>query len=267
MDCSTPGFPVHHQLPEFIQTHVHWSVMPFNHLILCHPLLLPSIFPSIREQTSNYQTSPLFLVMLYITLLPVETSILFSFLSSGWHIYFYLPCLWTPHIFGGFCTYKSKFVFLLLICLMSIWLLDQPREPVKNKGKFLLPTKAKWNNFPSLFSFALMQPILLEFDSSNRISLTRIFTSERITCQRAENSQSWHLNKPSLDGLSTDSLLASWSSSHPVSPKHLLLCEPSQALPSSAQLGKCFLTLAANRKHAVCMPWCCRCVQVLLSNS
>ena len=23
MDCSTPGFPVHHQLPEFIQTHVH----------------------------------------------------------------------------------------------------------------------------------------------------------------------------------------------------------------------------------------------------
>ena len=24
MDCSTPGFPVHHQLLEFIQTHVHW---------------------------------------------------------------------------------------------------------------------------------------------------------------------------------------------------------------------------------------------------
>ena len=24
MDCSTPGFPVHHQLPEFTQTHLHW---------------------------------------------------------------------------------------------------------------------------------------------------------------------------------------------------------------------------------------------------
>ena len=24
MDCSTPGFPVYHQLPEFTQTHVHW---------------------------------------------------------------------------------------------------------------------------------------------------------------------------------------------------------------------------------------------------
>ena len=23
MNCSTPGFPVHHQLPEFTQTHVH----------------------------------------------------------------------------------------------------------------------------------------------------------------------------------------------------------------------------------------------------
>ena len=49
MNCSTPGFPVHHQLPEFAQTHVHESVMPSNHLVLSRPLLLlPSIFPSIR---------------------------------------------------------------------------------------------------------------------------------------------------------------------------------------------------------------------------
>ena len=49
MDCSTPGFPGHHQLLEFAQTHVLWSMMPCNHLILCHPLLLlPSIFPNIR---------------------------------------------------------------------------------------------------------------------------------------------------------------------------------------------------------------------------
>ena len=49
MDCSTPGFPVHQQLPELAQTHVHWAVMPSNHFILCHPLLLlPLNFPSIR---------------------------------------------------------------------------------------------------------------------------------------------------------------------------------------------------------------------------
>src|SRR5574340_138584 len=46
---STPGFPVHHQLPESTQTHVHRVMMASNHLILCRPLLLlPSIFPSIR---------------------------------------------------------------------------------------------------------------------------------------------------------------------------------------------------------------------------
>ena len=49
MDCSTPGFPVHHHLLDLAQTHVIELVMPSNHLILCHPLLLlPSIFPSIR---------------------------------------------------------------------------------------------------------------------------------------------------------------------------------------------------------------------------
>ena len=46
---STPGLPVHHQLPEFTQTMSTESVMPSNHPILCHPLLLLlSIFPSIR---------------------------------------------------------------------------------------------------------------------------------------------------------------------------------------------------------------------------
>ena len=49
MNRSTPGLPVHHQLPEFTQTQVHRVVMPSSHLILCHPLLLlPSIPPSIR---------------------------------------------------------------------------------------------------------------------------------------------------------------------------------------------------------------------------
>ena len=49
MDCNTSGFPVHHQLPESTQTHVHRVRMPSNYLILCRPLLLlPLIFPSIR---------------------------------------------------------------------------------------------------------------------------------------------------------------------------------------------------------------------------
>ena len=39
MDCSTPGFPVRHQLPELAQTHVH----PGSEAIQpSHPLSLPS---------------------------------------------------------------------------------------------------------------------------------------------------------------------------------------------------------------------------------
>ena len=41
MDCSTPGFPVLHHLPELVQTHVHWvgdAIQP------SHPLLSPYPF-------------------------------------------------------------------------------------------------------------------------------------------------------------------------------------------------------------------------------
>ena len=49
MNRSTPGLPVHHQLPEFTQLTSIEPVMPSSHLILCHPLLLlPPIPPSIR---------------------------------------------------------------------------------------------------------------------------------------------------------------------------------------------------------------------------
>ena len=49
MNCSTPGLPVHNQLPEFTQTHVHWVA---DAIQLSHPLSFPSphalVFPSIR---------------------------------------------------------------------------------------------------------------------------------------------------------------------------------------------------------------------------
>jgi len=49
IDCNMPGLHVHRQLRELPKLMSLESVMPSNHLILCHPLLfLPSIFPSIR---------------------------------------------------------------------------------------------------------------------------------------------------------------------------------------------------------------------------
>ena len=49
MDCSTPGFPVHHQSQSLLKYKSIELVMPSNHLIICHPLFLPpSIILSIR---------------------------------------------------------------------------------------------------------------------------------------------------------------------------------------------------------------------------
>ena len=49
MDCSTPGFSVHHQHRSLCKLMTIKSVMPSKHLIFCHPLfLLPSVFFSIR---------------------------------------------------------------------------------------------------------------------------------------------------------------------------------------------------------------------------
>ena len=52
-DCSMPGFPVLHHLPELAQTHVHWVgdvIQPSRPVAL---LLLPSIFPGIRVSSNE----------------------------------------------------------------------------------------------------------------------------------------------------------------------------------------------------------------------
>ena len=53
MDCSTPGFSVHHQLWSVLKLMSIESVMPSNHLILCCLLLPPSIFPNVRVFTNE----------------------------------------------------------------------------------------------------------------------------------------------------------------------------------------------------------------------
>ena len=57
INCSTPGLPVHHQLPEFTETHVHRVVMPSSHLIHCHPLLL---LPQSLPASESFPMSQLF---------------------------------------------------------------------------------------------------------------------------------------------------------------------------------------------------------------
>ena len=57
MDCSTWGFPVHHYLPEFAQTHVHWigdAIQP------SHPVTLFSSCPQSFPESGSFPMSELF---------------------------------------------------------------------------------------------------------------------------------------------------------------------------------------------------------------
>ena len=88
MNRSMPGLPVHHQLLEFTQTHVHRVSDATSHLILCRPLLLlPPIPPSIKV-FSNEST-------LHMTW-PKYWSFSFSIIPSNEHpglIYFRMDWL------------------------------------------------------------------------------------------------------------------------------------------------------------------------------
>ena len=58
MDCSMPGFPVPHQLPELAQIHVHWVSDAISHLVLCHPFSCLQTFPASGAfQMSQFFTS------------------------------------------------------------------------------------------------------------------------------------------------------------------------------------------------------------------
>ena len=51
--AARPGLPVHHQLPEFTQIHIHRVSDAISHLILCRPLLLLSPIPTSIRIFSN----------------------------------------------------------------------------------------------------------------------------------------------------------------------------------------------------------------------
>ena len=95
MDSSTPGLPVHHQLPESTQTHVHWvgdAIQP------SHPLSSPSPpTPNPSQHQSFFQMSQLFSSGGQ----SIGVSALASFLpkkSQGWS-----PSEWT-----GWISLQSK---------------------------------------------------------------------------------------------------------------------------------------------------------------
>ena len=97
MDYSTPGFPVLHHLPEFVQIHVHWISDVSNHFILRHHHLFSFFlrsfpasgsFPSSQFFTSGGQkigasASASVLPMSILGWFPLQLTGLISLLSKG----------------------------------------------------------------------------------------------------------------------------------------------------------------------------------------
>ena len=107
-DCSMPGSPVLHYLPELLKFVSIESVMLSNHLILCHlPLLLLSVFPNIRVFSNE----------LALHIRWPKKYWIFSFSNSPPNKYSELSFQW---IFIMSCYYFMKILFLSMPCLL--WL-------------------------------------------------------------------------------------------------------------------------------------------------
>ena len=110
MNRSMPGLPVHHQFPEFTQTHVHKSVMPSSHLIFCRPfLLLPPIPPSIRgfsnESTLRMRCQSIG-VSASTSVLPMNTQ---DWSPLGWIGWISLQSKGLSRIFSNITVQKHQF--------------------------------------------------------------------------------------------------------------------------------------------------------------
>ena len=110
MDCSTPGLPVHHQLLEFIQTHVHWvgdAIQPSHSLWSRSSRLQP--FPA----SGSFQMSHLFAsggqrigVSASASVLPMNTQ---DWSPLGWTDWISLQSKGLSRVFSNTAVQKHQF--------------------------------------------------------------------------------------------------------------------------------------------------------------
>ena len=110
MDCSMPGFPIHHQLLKLPQTHIHRvsdAIQPSHRLLFV--LLLPSIFPRIRVFSKESVLCirwPKFRSFSFSISLPKEYSGLISFRMDWLDL---LAIQRTSRVFSNTTVQKDQF--------------------------------------------------------------------------------------------------------------------------------------------------------------
>ena len=132
MDCSTPGFPVHHKLPEPTQTHIHWvsdSIQPSHTLLSPSPPCLQSL-PAL----GSFQMSMFFASVGQSIGVSASTSVLpmniQDWFPLGWTGWISLQSKGLSRVFSNTTVQKHQ-IFGTQLSLQSnshihTWLLEKP---------------------------------------------------------------------------------------------------------------------------------------------
>ena len=128
MNCSTPGLPIHHQLPGFTQTHVHRvgdAIQP-SHPLLLLPLIPPSIRVFSNESTLRMRW-PKYWSFSFSVSLPMNTQ---DWSLLGWTGWISLQSKWLSRVFCNTTVQKHQFFGAQLSSLSNshihTWLLEKP---------------------------------------------------------------------------------------------------------------------------------------------
>ena len=131
MNCSTPGLPVYHQLPESTQNHVHWvsdTIQP------SHPVIPFSSHPQSFSASGSFQMGQLFAssgqsigVSASISVLPINTQ---GWSPLGWTGWISLQSKGLSRVFSNTTVQKHQFFGAQLSSQSNshihIWLLKKP---------------------------------------------------------------------------------------------------------------------------------------------
>ena len=158
MDCSTPGLPVHHQLPSLLKLMSIDSMMPSNHLILHHLLLLlPSIFPSTRVFSNE--------LVLHITC-PKYWSFSFSISLSNEYsglIYFRIDLLDLLAVQGTLKSLFQHHTSKASIFRCSAFFMVQLSHPYMTTGKTIALTRRMFFNKIMSLLFNMLSRLVITF--------------------------------------------------------------------------------------------------------
>ena len=109
MNCSKPGLPIHHQLPEFTQTHLHRVSDAIQPPHFCPLLLLPPIPPSIKvfsNESTLCMRWPSIGVSASASVLPKNTQ---DWSPSGWTGWISLQSKGLSRVFSNITVQKHQF--------------------------------------------------------------------------------------------------------------------------------------------------------------